>query len=82
VELGANYTLSLGSLLALGATMCWGLENNCTRMLSMRDPMEVVVIKGFCSGIGSLCIAALFGQMSSSVSHITVALLLGSLPMG
>jgi len=33
----------------------------------MRDPMEVVVMKGFCSGIGSLCIAALFGQMSSSV---------------
>jgi len=82
VELGANYTLSLGSLLALGATLCWGLENNCTRMLSMRDPMEVVVIKGFCSGIGSLCIAALFGQMSSSLSHITVALLLGFVAYG
>jgi drug/metabolite transporter (DMT)-like permease len=82
VEPGASYTLSLGSLLALGATVCWGLENNCTRMLSMKDPMEVVVIKGFFSGIGSLCIAASLGQMSFSTSHVLVALFLGFVAYG
>ncbi|WP_018962811.1 DMT family transporter [Coprothermobacter platensis] len=81
-EADANYTLSIGSILALAATTCWGLENNCTRMLSMRDPMEVVVIKGFCSGFGSLCIAASFGQISSSISHVFAALFLGFIAYG
>lgn len=29
---------SAGSILVLLATICWGLENNCTRMLSSKDP--------------------------------------------
>lgn len=31
----------------------WGLENNCPRSLSGKDPMCVVVIKGFGSGLGA-----------------------------
>ena len=40
-------TFSHGSMLVLGATICWGLENNCTRQIANRDPMEIVTIKGF-----------------------------------
>ncbi|MBQ4466329.1 MAG: DMT family transporter, partial [Oscillospiraceae bacterium] len=29
-----SFTFSAGSLLVLGATACWGLENNCTRSIS------------------------------------------------
>jgi len=36
---------SKGSLLVLGATVCWGLENNCTRRIADKDPMQIVTIK-------------------------------------
>ena len=34
-----------------------GLENNCTRQIAGKDPMEIVTVKGFGSGLGALCIA-------------------------
>ena len=56
-EDGSSLQFSSGSLFVLLACICWGLENNCTRMISQCDPLEIVVIKGFGSGIGSLGIA-------------------------
>lgn len=46
----------------LGATICLGLENNCTRQIANRDPMEIVTIKGFGSGLGALLIAIFVGD--------------------
>lgn len=37
-SIGEALTFSRGSLLVLGATVCWGLENNCTRQIADRDP--------------------------------------------
>ena len=53
---------SAASLLALGAACCWGLENNCTRRLSSKSAREIVILKGFFSGGGSLCLARLAGE--------------------
>lgn len=53
---------STASLLALGAACCWGLENNCTRRLSSKSAREIVILKGFFSGGGSLCLARLAGE--------------------
>jgi len=50
----SNISFSFGSIFVLLATICWGLENNCTRMLSVKDPLQIVIIKGFGSGFGSL----------------------------
>jgi hypothetical protein len=44
------------------ACVCWGLENNCTRNLSSKNPLEIVVIKGFGSGIGAMVIAFATGE--------------------
>lgn len=33
---------SKGSLFVLLAGLCWGLENNCTRKLSAKDPLQIV----------------------------------------
>ncbi len=49
----SSLSFSWGSLLVLLACAFWGLENNCTRSLSDKDPMRVVVIKGFGSGLGA-----------------------------
>lgn len=51
-----------GSLLVLAAACCWGLENNCTRMLSNKSSAQITTIKGVFSGIGSLIVALTVGE--------------------
>jgi drug/metabolite transporter (DMT)-like permease len=77
-----NFSFSFGSIFILLACICWGLENNCTRKLSVKDPLEIVVIKGICSGIGSLLIALILGEQTNNVPYIIAALLLGFFAYG
>lgn len=62
LEDASSLSFSSGSLLVLAACVCWGFENNCTRMMSQSDPLEIVVLKGFGSGLGSLAIALAVGE--------------------
>lgn len=73
---------SPGSLLVLLAAACWGFENNCTRMMSQSDPLEIVVIKGFGSGLGSLLIALAIGEPLLDGTLIPMVLLLGFVAYG
>ena len=75
-------SFSQGSLLVLGATICWGLENNCTRQIADRDPMEIVTMKGFGSGLGALMIAVCVGSEFPTLQHIAIILLLGYVAYG
>lgn len=75
-------SFSKGSLLVLGATICWGLENNCTRQIADRDPMEIVTIKGFGSGLGALMIALSIGSEFPAFQQIAIILLLGYVAYG
>lgn len=81
-SIGEALTFSRGSLLVLGATVCWGLENNCTRQIANRDPMEIVTVKGFGSGLGALLIALCVGDGFPSFRHIAIILLLGFVAYG
>lgn len=56
---------SLGSLFVLGATVSWGLENNCTRRISEKSTYQIVTIKGLGSGLASLAIAFVSGEQIS-----------------
>ena len=82
VEDASSFSFSFGSLFVLLASICWGLENNCTRMLSMKDPLQVVVIKGFGSGFGSLMIAFILKETVSDAGFIAATLLLGFVSYG
>lgn len=73
---------STGSLFVLAACICWGLENNCTRMMSSKSPTEIVVIKGICSGTGSFVIALVTGEHIPAGIYILGALLLGFVAYG
>ncbi len=73
---------SLGSLFVILATVCWGLENNCTRKLSEKDPIQIVVVKGLASGGGSLIIGLAIGERVSSIPAILGALALGFVAYG
>lgn len=82
VEDFSSLELSIGSIFVLCACVCWGFENNCTRMLSSKNPLEIVIIKGFGSGLGSLCIALFLRESFASFLYILIALLLGFVSYG
>jgi drug/metabolite transporter (DMT)-like permease len=73
---------SKGSLLIMLASLCWGFENNCTRKLSAKDPQEIVIIKGLCSGTGAWIIALSAGEVFHFTPYILFALLLGTVAYG
>lgn len=75
-------SFSTGSILVLLACICWGFENNCTRKLSLKDPLQVVIIKGIGSGIGSLIIAISVREIVWNASYIFLSLLLGFFAYG
>lgn len=77
-----SFQFNGGSLMVLGATCCWGMENNCTRMLSSKSSMQITTIKGICSGLGSLVIALLLGEKVPDLHWMGVVLLLGFVAYG
>ncbi len=78
----SSLEFSWGSLFVLLACICWGFENNCTRMLSSKNPSQIVIIKGFGSGLGALILSFLLGQRYFHVGYIALALLLGFVAYG
>lgn len=82
VEDVTSFTFSYGSIFVLLACVCWGLENNCTRMISHKDPLEIVVIKGFGSGLGSLVLAFFLGESALPLLYGVCTLLLGFVAYG
>lgn len=71
-----------GSLWVLLAACCWGLENNCTRKISSKDPLQIVLLKGIFSGGGSLAIGFMIGEKIQELWSIPCTLLLGFIAYG
>jgi len=82
LEDAGSFSFSVGSLLVLIASTCWGLENNCTRQISNKDPLQIVVIKGIGSGAGALVIAFFAGEHISNFAFIPIVLILGFVTYG
>lgn len=82
VEDSSSFFFSLGSVFVLLACTCWGLENNCTRSIADKDPLQIVVIKGFGSGAGSLVIALMLGERLPAPGYALGALALGFVAYG
>ena len=77
-----SFEFNIGSLFVFGACLCWGIENNCTRMISNKSSIEIVVIKGTFSGLGSLIVALTSGERLPSVLWVVCVLLLGFVAYG
>ena len=71
-----------GPLLILLAMICWGIDNNLTRHISEKDPVQIARIKGFVAGSISLLLALTLGMKMSLDFSIAFALLLGALSYG
>jgi len=79
---GDAFAFSPGSLLIVAAATCWGLENNCTRMLSTKDPLRVVIVKGYGAGAVALAIAFATGGLSFDLVPLVSSLCLGFVAYG
>ena len=78
----SSLSFSSGSLFVVLSCVCWGAENNCTKMLSNKNPYQIVVIKGLFSGTGSFIIALTLGEHFPSLFHGLMALALGFVAYG
>lgn len=82
LDSSAALRFSTGSLLVLGASLAWGLENNFTRRLSNRSSSDIVIIKGLGSGLGSLILAIATREVFPQFWLIPFVLLLGFVAYG
>ena len=78
----SSLSFSYGSGFVLLACVCWGFENNCTKMLSSKSPQEIVIIKGIFSGCGSAVIALAAGERFPAAEYIIAVMALGFVAYG
>lgn len=71
-----------GSILVLGACVCWGFENNCTKMISHKSSEEIVMIKGCFSGLGSVIIGLMIGEHFPGTGWLFFVMILGFVSYG
>lgn len=77
-----SFDFNIGSLFVLGAASCWGLENNCTRMLSSKSSVQITTMKGIFSGLGSLVVALIIGEHFPTIIYMIAVLILGFISYG
>lgn len=78
-----NLKISWGIIFGLLATVFWGLENNFTRKLSVKNPIQVVIVKGLGVGIGSYLVALIAREtMVKNINVIMICLVLGFFSFG
>lgn len=82
VEDFSSFQFSYGSLLILSACVCWGFENNCTRKISSKDPLQIVLLKGIFSGLGSIVIGLCIGERITVLWSVFAVLLVGFVAYG
>ena len=77
-----SFSFSRGALFVILATLCWGMENNCTRSIASKDTYQIVVLKGIFSGLGALGIAFIRHESIPEPKYIAAALILGFVAYG
>jgi drug/metabolite transporter (DMT)-like permease len=72
----------LGALEIAAACACWGLDNNLTQRLSLRDPVAVVRWKTLGAGSCTLVLALALGQRVDTATLLLPALVVGAASYG
>ena len=70
------------SLAILAACLCWGIDNNLTRKISLTDATWLAAVKGGVAGPVNLVIAFLLGATPPSIPSIAGAMVVGFFAYG
>jgi len=83
-QAGLGATRPLGATLVVAACFCWGLDNNFTQRISLRDARRIVAIKGLVGGTVSLSLGFFFGQTGAwpALTSVLGIILIGSISYG
>ena len=79
---GGTLGITMGALGVLGACFFWGLDNNFTRTISAKDPLQIVTIKGLTAGTFSCLLSIILGKPLPMLSQSLLAMFLGSISYG
>lgn len=80
---GASSSRWTGIALLVGACAFWGLDNNLTQRVSLRDARQIVAVKGLAGGTTSLLLAATCGGFGHwNLLRLLAAAAVGSVSFG
>lgn len=71
-----------GSIFIVGACLCWAIDNNLTRKVSVGDPFFIAGSKGVVSGAVSMSLAFCLGMKLPDGLTLSYALLVGFIGYG
>jgi drug/metabolite transporter (DMT)-like permease len=74
--------VSAGALLIAGACLGWAIDNNLTRKVSARDPLQIASVKGFVAGLVNVAIAVSVGASVPGATTVLLAASLGLVSYG
>ncbi|HEY8269382.1 MAG TPA: DMT family transporter [Pseudobdellovibrionaceae bacterium] len=77
-----EFSLSSGSFFILGACLCWGIDNNLTRMVSANDAVLITTLKSVVAGSTNLILALSLGRSLPAAGPLAWGALLGFLGYG
>lgn len=78
----SEWGFSAGALGILTACAFWGIDNTFTRNISAKNPLTIVMVKGFGAGAFSLVLALLVGQRLPALGPLLGALAVGAVSYG
>lgn len=82
IDTGSDKTDVLGVVLVALACVAWGIDNNLTQSLSVRDPFRIVAVKAGAAAIINLVIAVVLGDSIPLDGVVLLALGLGAISYG
>jgi drug/metabolite transporter (DMT)-like permease len=82
VPYGIELGTPLPALAILGACLCWGLDNNLTRKVSLNDPTWLAAVKGAVAGPVNLTLALVLGARLPGALTLAGSLALGFVAYG
>jgi drug/metabolite transporter (DMT)-like permease len=76
-----NYHI-IGSILIIIAMISWGIDNNLTRQISDKSPVQITLIKGIIGGSASISLALAIGAKITLGPYLLYGLILGTISVG
>jgi drug/metabolite transporter (DMT)-like permease len=70
------------ALAVLGACLCWAVDNNLTRKVSLADPVRIAAVKGVAAGVTNVTLALILGVAQPPPATAAAAALIGFLGYG
>ncbi len=79
---GAGFSAGWGAALVLGSSLMWGVDNNLTAKVSIKDPVALAAVKGLAGGVVNAALAFSVYRTLPGLEWALAALALGFFSYG